>query len=743
MKKLFIFITIFILLTGAVVIYLNNIILPTKIKSIFINSLQEYTHKNVSLDSVKFNVFKGLVLRNLVIYDKEGTIASLKEGSCTFLIWPIFKKTIIIPSVRLRNAEIFIERRKDNSFNLQDIFPTNSTHSKPADFNVLVSRVSIIEAIVHFKDNTLEKPFINDLEHVNLSMRLSLPARVKFRLKSQISGQPAAKITAAGEFKIPEQKLMAKISVQDLSLSILSSYYKNSGINISNGQVDALIDLRMQGGEIIADVNAKGNGLELVKDKSIIHLNSNIQSRLQYNLKDKKISYSGESKTLDFNVLSPAVDIKGKGNLSLAVNSWDPAAGPLDLTGNLDIIDTTLKAQKVNVSVENINGRLEFNQEMFKWWDFNFKYIDTLYKTEGVLTNFLSPKIQLKLASRDWHLESALVINKESVDITKLSGKYLNSEFSLKGSVDIGHAPDLQSDLNAEFSVNLQDVLEPLKKFSKQLEQAKLKGVVNVKASLKGNVNDLKTCLIEATFSSANISAFGLQGQDFSLNFNQAEGLANIRSMHLSLYDGSIDGKANINLNVLAMPFWIEAGIEGLKLEKLKLDTPAKAKDLAGTLQAHAKLNGFGNDMSKLNGSGDILIVDGKLWQLNLFQGLGSLLFSKDFANIVFSEGSCSFIVKDKYVISNNLKLNSNITNLSGSIRIGFDSSLDSSINVEVLDEMAPLSGTFKDITTAIIGQSGRFGVIKIGGTLQNPKYKFQAAMVDILKGLKNAIFGQ
>ena len=213
--------------------------------------------------------------------------------------------------------------------------------------------------------------------------------------------------------------------------------------------------------------------------------------------------------------------------------------------------------------------------------------------------------------------------------------------------------------------------------------------------------------------------------------------------MRLSLYEVSIEGEGNINLNVEDMPYWAEAKIEGLKLEKLKLDTASKAKDIAGTLRASVKINGFGTDVSKLTGSGNILIVDGKLWQLNLFQGLGSLLFAKDFANIVFSEGSCSFLVRDRFIFSDDIKLKSNITNLSGSFKVGFDSSLDSSVNVEVIDEMVPLSGTFKDITTAIIGQSGRFGVIKINGTLQNPKYKFQPAVVDILKGLKNAIFGQ
>ena len=83
------------------------------------------------------------------------------------------------------------------------------------------------------------------------------------------------------------------------------------------------------------------------------------------------------------------------------------------------------------------------------------------------------------------------------------------------------------------------------------------------------------------------------------------------------------------------------------------------------------------------------------------------------------------------------------MTNLNGSLKIGFDSSVDASLNVHVLDEKVPLSGTFKDITTSIVGQGGLFGVIKISGTLKEPKYRFQTAVMNLLKGLTDKILGR
>jgi hypothetical protein len=59
---------------------------------------------------------------------------------------------------------------------------------------------------------------------------------------------------------------------------------------------------------------------------------------------------------------------------------------------------------------------------------------------------------------------------------------------------------------------------------------------------------------------------------------------------------------------------------------------------------------------------------------------------------------------------------------------------------VEVADENVPLKGNFKDVTTAIVGQAGRFGTIQISGTLKEPKYKFKPAVMKILDSLKDAL---
>ena len=109
---------------------------------------------------------------------------------------------------------------------------------------------------------------------------------------------------------------------------------------------------------------------------------------------------------------------------------------------------------------------------------------------------------------------------------------------------------------------------------------------------------------------------------------------------------------------------------------------------------------------------------------------------------MVFNEGYCEFFIKDQFLFTDNLKLRSNIVDLEGKGKVGFDGTLDAAINAQVSDSLTPETGTLKDFTTALIGQAGRFGVIKLSGTIQEPKYKFQAAVTDVMKGFKDFVLG-
>ncbi len=440
--------------------------------------------------------------------------------------------------------------------------------------------------------------------------------------------------------------------------------------------------------------------------------------------------------------LKVPVNIEGSGKLVLNLKTRLPAREIPQIDGSLDIASADIKITELNQSLTSIKGHLEFTQNTLNWSKVNFNYLDSAYASEGRMKNFLSPLIDLELSSAELKLKSNIRLNHKLIKISSLEGKYLNSNISLSGTIDAAQSQAVYADINADLELDLKDLEKPLAKFKDQLEKIKPSGIVKAKLSLSGNVNDFKSAQGQLRLESSSLSLYGLKPEEFLLDYNQANRLADIPLARISLYDGSIDANAKVNLDSPSLPFKLELGVQGIKIEKLKQDTPLKTQDLSGTLEAITKLNGLLTDFSKLSGSGKVLIKDGKLWQLNFFKGIGEILFTKDFANVVFNEGYCEFFIKDQFLFTDNLRLRSNIVDLEGKGKVGFDGTLDAAINAQVSEGLTPETGTLKDFTTALIGQAGRFGVIKLSGTIQEPKYKFQAAVTDVMKGLKDFVIG-
>lgn len=653
-KKIFLTLVILILLFTCGVIYFNKVILPLKIRSLIVEGIKGATHKEASFDSLYFSVFKGLVLKNLVIYDDKETFLKLEEFSCGFLIPPLFFKKIVIPSIKLKSLTVFLTRRPDNTLNIAQLLTPTETAPAPAQkkkFGVFIYKIAVMNSRVEFKDKTLPSEFSKTIDNLRLVLRLSPPAAVKFNLNFEIAGSPGIKVAAAGAYKMPQRELEAKAAIKDLSAQEFSAYYRDTGISFPQGAIDCLLDIKF---------------------------------------KDKQLKFSGSA-----------------------------ALAQLDISGLVDFKNSSLAM------------------------DVNFQYSGLNYKAQGSINNFKAPQVQLKLASQELSLDSNLQVAGRLVTFSKLDGRYLNSDFSLKGDIDAANPSSLQANIAGAANIDLRDLNEPLKKFKDTLEKIQLGGVVNAKINLSGNINDFKSCLIQANLSSPSLSVYGLKPENLSVDYRQENGLAALPLIRFSFYGGTVEAQANINLLSENLPYRMGVNIQDVKLEKLKLDTPVKEKDIAGNFKGEAKISGFYKEPNRLSGAGKISVSDGKLWELNLFKGLGRLLFARDFAAITIKEGSCDFLIRDEAIFTDNLKMKGEFIELSGVTKIGFDSSIDASVNVRVNDEMAPLSGSFKDVTTAILGQAGRFGVIKITGSLKEPKYKFHPVAFDMLKALKNTLFNK
>ena len=244
-KKILIVVFILIFIISGGIIYLNSVVLPTRIKSMVIKGIEEQTAKKVSLGSLQFNIFKGLVLRDLVIEDGGKKIISAREVSCSFLLLPIFKKNIIIPSVTIKSPAIILERLPDNSFNLQDLLVSKPA-AKESNFQFILYKINITNAKVYFQDDTLMQPFRKDIENLNLVVNLSLPASVKFRVKAKISSKLPMEISGHGEYKLIQKELLSDISFKNINPVEFEPYYEPLQLKISGVLLIFLVRVRVK-----------------------------------------------------------------------------------------------------------------------------------------------------------------------------------------------------------------------------------------------------------------------------------------------------------------------------------------------------------------------------------------------------------------------------------------------------------------------------------------------------------------
>src|SRR3989339_373966 len=199
LKKISVILLSLLVLISCAIIYLNKVVLPVKIKALIIEAVEKQTGKRASLESVRFNLFKGLVLSGLNLYDGQQKLIGIKEASCSFLILPILKeKKIIIPSLKIKEPYLYLERRLDNTFNLLDLIPKKTSPEGKQQFNFIVSGIRVLNGRVDFQDNAVSPAFSKSLDQITLNLSLSLPAGLRFNLKAKIDSAPQAGISAEG-----------------------------------------------------------------------------------------------------------------------------------------------------------------------------------------------------------------------------------------------------------------------------------------------------------------------------------------------------------------------------------------------------------------------------------------------------------------------------------------------------------------------------------------------------------------
>jgi len=811
-KKSLIALAIIILAAYSGIFYLNHTVFPVKLKAAIVKGLEDATGKKALIGSVRFSIFKGLVLEDLIIRDDMNAIVNVRKAYCRFFIIPLFKKEVIISRLLLESPDIFVERRADNSFNIIELFPKERIQK--SDFKAFIHRISIKKGIVTFHDLTLDPLYAREIKDLDADVRLSLPAKLKFNAGFTIipAGSPApVRIGISGEYLPSAKELAVEIRTTDFLPKEFARYYEKTGISFPEGRFDSTVNLKYKDSDIIFDTEAGTASLTLAMDKLIVKMKGTGRSKIRYSFADKRFYFTGSADIKDMSIngieyIDAISNIKGRLQFSdrslssdnitaitlgipveakVTMDSFDKpvlniesrsdirlepfqemlddrfglnvpaefsgeaklrleiqypliAQEELRVKGLLYMLSASVRFGAGKDRLENVTGNFQFLPNQASWEDIGFRFRDIHYKSSGTLTNFKTPGIRIKLASNDLSLDAALAVNGKVMNFSKFSGKYLNSEFSGRGTIDASGAEKLKADMEGLLVVDLEDLKRPLKKFKDKFERVKPKGIVRAEVILKGDLKDLKSCVVDANLSSDNLSFYGLKLATSTMNYSQRAGAGDILFMRSFFYGGSMASTGRIEWDEKDVPYRLDMDIDGVRIEKFKADTAFKDKDIAGSIKMHAKLRGVLKDTARLSGGGRIAVTEGNLWQLNLFKGLGVLLFTSDFSKIIFKEGHCDFTIADRYIYTDEITLKSDLLDLYGPIKIGFDRSITGTVKAEFLDEA--IGSTVKRSLSTVFG---RYSLINITGTLKEPQYKIKPDVETIVESIAEQFTGE
>ncbi|MDD5692111.1 MAG: DUF748 domain-containing protein, partial [Candidatus Omnitrophica bacterium] len=294
MKKFIIISLTLLVIISSGIVYLNKVLLPVKVRSMVVSAIEKQTGKKVILKSLEFNIFKGFVLQDLVIMDGQQVILSARQTNCVVFFWPIFRKQIIIPSINIRSPYIFLQRRKDNTFNLQELFagPAPAAGKKPG-FNIAVYKISISSGSMLFQDDTLAAKFTKEINNIHLNLQLKLPLTVGFNFKGEIPAEPVIAISGKGQYSITSRQLTADLWVKNLAPTQFEAYYVNSALKLVSGTADLQAKINLKEELLSAQIDGRGNNLVLEKDKLRIKFNPVLKTSIDYDRQAKKLKLDG------------------------------------------------------------------------------------------------------------------------------------------------------------------------------------------------------------------------------------------------------------------------------------------------------------------------------------------------------------------------------------------------------------------------------------------------------------------
>jgi len=447
---------------------------------------------------------------------------------------------------------------------------------------------------------------------------------------------------------------------------------------------------------------------------------------LDLTLKADNLSLSKFLPTLGKDIRTKFKDIEAKGSCSLNIN----------LTGKIGKRDTFIYTG--GISLENgaltlgywphnivaIDCDIRFGKQKITWKDLYFNIKGIRYHSYGNLTDFTEPAISLNIKSRDADALAEIKIDKDNIiNISKLSGRYRNSTFLVKGKIrDMKNA---YADISGTAYLNLKDSPYIFPDKADTLRKIKPEGSLKLSFDMKGPLKEPAqwTLFAEATAEAIYIS--GLRLDDFYFDYRMRDRFVDIPVAIAYPYGGIINISSRANLKTPEQPYIINIDIKDVDLSGLVKDMDMRDTKIKGRFAAKSVLNGYLKQKGSLQGNGWLQVSDGYLWEFPVLHGMMDVILMVPPEYVILTDAFGNFSISSNRVYTEDFRMLSKAASLLWVGSLGLDGTLDFNITGRFAEDIIKQTTEPGKIASAILREAGNLIMeIRLTGTLTDPKYQ-------------------
>lgn len=278
-KRILIILCAVLFFLTALTIYVNRIVFPQLIKKIAIQRMEESLNRKVEIGSIHFNWFKGFIVDQLKIYEKDSDLVFAQADQVSFgvLIFPGVKHfKISIPFINVKTPSVRLIRLKADTWNFSDLAssaagtpgknsnnpPRAASKSDGPDFKIAWGGITITDGKFLVEDQTRPVIWNEYFEHIDLKLSLSYKS-INYELTADIPGRQGF-IGAKVDYEPFSQKTHARLHLKNIDTASYLALVQLPDINVKQGILkDIDLDINYSKEKISAQGDVLMNNLDI------------------------------------------------------------------------------------------------------------------------------------------------------------------------------------------------------------------------------------------------------------------------------------------------------------------------------------------------------------------------------------------------------------------------------------------------------------------------------------------------